>query len=93
MPIADKTGTLDLGDTAVRSSHAPSDDADLANKAYVDAAAAGGALTEITVITAWKYDSSARKFYVKTRTAKVVEPSAESGWTEAVGNVAQCEGS
>jgi hypothetical protein len=41
MPVTDKTGILDLGSTAVRTTHDPSDNADLTNKAYVDQFIAG----------------------------------------------------
>ena len=40
------------------------------------------AATEITVVTAWRLDKTNHKFQVKTRTAKVLDPAAESAWTD-----------
>ncbi len=40
-------------------------------------------LTTKTFISQWRYDTASHKFQVKTIAAKVVEPGAESDWTDA----------
>lgn len=37
---------------------------------------------EIEFLTSWRIDGTTKSFQVKTRTAKVVEPSEESEWTD-----------
>lgn len=39
-------------------------------------------LTQITFITAWRLDKAGHKFQIKTRTAYVLAPAAESAWTD-----------
>ena len=42
------------------------------------------ALTQITVITAWRLDKTNHRFQVKTRTAYVYAPGDESSWTNVI---------
>lgn len=47
-----------------------------------DAATTNVALTEVTDVTAVRWDTSTGKLQYKSRTIKVVEAGAESGWTD-----------
>ena len=41
-----------------------------------------GETTQITVVTQVRYDTTTHKFQIKTRTANVFDPSAESAWAD-----------
>lgn len=65
---------------------------DIANNAFFVAHFVNGgwvslsnaiSLTEITVVTAYRVDAATLKLQYKTRTAEVVNPGTESGWTDA----------
>lgn len=45
--------------------------------------------SEITVVTAFQYNASNHQLQIKTRTVKVLSPSAESGWTLITGGQAE----
>lgn len=42
-----------------------------------------GTLTEVTYVTAMRFDASSKELQIKTRTGKVYDAGTESGWTEA----------
>jgi len=44
-------------------------------------------LTEMAVITGWRYDTASRKFQVKRRSVKAVADGNETGWTDAEGSL------
>jgi hypothetical protein len=55
---------------------------DGANKKWIKTASPTVSTTEITVVTDTRYDTSTKQLQKKTRTAKVVDPGAESAWTQ-----------
>ena len=50
----------------------------------------GYGVSQITVVTDWRYDSSSHKIQVKTRDVRVLDAGAESGWTDKA-TAAECD--